>query len=331
MIANYTKGKDFYGVLAYHEKKVEQEQGYVIDSNIAYGTTVSMTKEFNMIRQLRSGLSKAVFHVSLSLPYSDELSDVDFTSLGCDYLKGMGFTDNLVANRVQFSGEVVSDSNDYGRSKLLVRELEKKYGLTQLPNSKFKKKTALTQQEIEKALRTGNVPVKLILQQKIDKVILNSSDVSQFINKLKLNNISPKFNASKTTGRVTGISFKYEGIIYKGSSLGRKYSWGNITKQIDYEQDRDRTIIFQTNFSERGTNGINTENSNPAIGSFGETKRSKNGAREIDSKSKRYLGKTQINSLNGVNNEDNLWMPFKLELKDDNKRKTKKKRKGKRL
>ena len=90
MIGKITIGKDFYGVLAYNEKKVEEGVGYVIDSNIGQSTAVNMTQEFNLVRQLRPGLGNAVFHVSLNLPYSDRLNDKEFASLGCDYLMKMG-------------------------------------------------------------------------------------------------------------------------------------------------------------------------------------------------------------------------------------------------
>ena len=68
---------------------------------------------------------------------------------------------------------------------------------------------------------------------------------------LEEQNISPKFNVSKTTGRVSGISFKYQDVVYKGSTLDKKYSWNSIVKQIDYRQDRDRSIILSTNGKER--------------------------------------------------------------------------------
>ena len=56
MIGKIVMGKDFYGVLAYNEKKVNEGVGYVIDSNIERSTSVNMTNEFDLIRQLRPGL-----------------------------------------------------------------------------------------------------------------------------------------------------------------------------------------------------------------------------------------------------------------------------------
>lgn len=268
MIAKQIKGKDFYGLIVYHDKKVKTGKAYVLDSNIEMGKPVDMTKEFNVVRQLRPNLGKAVYHVSLNLPPGDQLSDKDFSSLADDYLNGMGFEDNqyliymhtdqehqhlhIIANRVMFSGDVVTDSGDYKRSQKLVRELERKYRLTVLSDSLFREKAALTQNEIAKALRTGDIPVKNLLQERVKVALKSANNVKEFIDKLKRVRVTPQFNISKSTDRVMGISFKYKDIIYKGSTLGRKFSWNNILKQIDYEQSRDSTIIFKTNSAEQG-------------------------------------------------------------------------------
>ena len=127
MIAKQNKGKDFYFVLVYNQNKVDKGEAIVLDSNISSESVVNQTKEFNIVRQQKPNLSKAVYHVSLNLPYEDsnKLSDEKFSNLARDYLEGMGFDENqyivykhfdqdhshihIVANRVKFSGEVVSD------------------------------------------------------------------------------------------------------------------------------------------------------------------------------------------------------------------------------
>ncbi|MEW2922984.1 relaxase/mobilization nuclease domain-containing protein [Muricauda sp. ANG21] len=344
MIAKIIKGKDFYGVLAYNEKKVEQGQGSVIDANISHGSTIDKTKEFNLIRQLRPRLTKVVCHVSLNLPHTDNLNDSEFASLGFDYLKEMGFDDNqyiiyrhtdqehhhihIVANRVKLSGEVVDDSRDLFRSKQLVRELERKYNLTQLLDRELKSKASLTQKEVEKAIRTSKPPIKLILQQHLENVMSESKDVAIFIDGLKQRNIFPKFNISKTTGRVTGISFRYGNVIYKGSTLGRKYSWNNIIKRIDYGQDRDRSIILENNIAERRAERTYGEITGRATGTPGKTTNAPGGPVQTFGQPKDYLGKAQTVVSDQI--EEIPWTPFKLEL-EDRKKRAKRKGKGKRL
>lgn len=347
MIGKITIGKDFYGVLAYNEKKVSEGVGYVIDSNIGHSTAVNMTQEFNLIRQLRPGLGNAVFHVSLNLPYSDRLNDTEFTALGCDYLIKMGFDNNqfimyrhtdtkhehihIVANRVRYSGRITNDSNIKRRSREVLNDLEKKYGLTQISTNVSSIKS-LDQREIEKTLRTGNLPIKLILQERVGSAISRAADTTEFIKLLQEQNISPRFNTSKTTGRVSGISFNYQGIVYKGSTLGKKYSWNSIVKQIDYEQTRDRSVILSANGKERGTDRVGKGNLGTAIKPEPRSEGASKGTEDPSEQSKGHLGKIEGNGMTWPLLDGTDWTPFKLELKDDiNKKKSKKKKKRKGL
>lgn len=339
-------GKDFYGVLAYNEKKVREEVGYVIDSNIEHSTSVEMTQEFNLIRELRPNLGKAVLHVSLNLPYSDYLDDKTFASFGCDYLMKMGFDNNqfimyrhtdtehehihIIANRVRYSGRVTSDGNIKRRSRKILDDLERKYGLTQIVGNTNTKKS-LTHKEIEKTLRTGNVPIKLVLQDKIGSVISRATDTAQFIMLLQHQNISPKFNVSKTTGRVSGISFKYQGVVFKGSTLGKKFSWNSITKQIDYEQTRDRSIVLSANEKERGTHPTGERDHGRSIRPEPRNNRGTKGVEGPAQQSKGHLDKIEGNGIVQSLSGETEWNPFKLELQDGSTKKKsrrKKKKKG---
>lgn len=257
MIAKQIKGKSFYGVLSYNQKKVDKGEGTVLETNLSSDKVVMQTKEFNVVRQLRPNLSKAVYHTSLSLPYSDSLSDKEFTDLARDYLEGMGFDDNqyifykhldrdhshihIVANRVKFSGDVVSDSQDYKRSEALVRKLELKYSLTVL--EKNKESNVLSKGEIEKCLRTGEAPERLELQRIINEIIKHNLSIFEFEKKLKEKKVSIKLNAS-SEGKISGISFEYKGKTYKGSQVNRNLSWSKLKTKL-YEQNRIDPIILQ--------------------------------------------------------------------------------------
>ena len=276
MISKQIKGKDFYGVLMYNHKKVLAGVASIIDSNVNKGTVVQQTKEFNLVRQLRPNLSKAVYHTSLNLSYSDTLTDEEFSNLARDYLEGMGFDDNqfvfykhwdqdhlhlhLVANRVKFSGEVVSDSQDYKRSGALIRKLEVKYNLTQfIPKEEG---NVLSKGEIEKCLRTGNVPERLELQNIIFEVLKENINLELFIKKLNARGVGAKLNNS-STGYISGISFEFKEIAYKGSAVHKALSWKNIdTKLKNYEQNRNNSIVPEIDTGIRASkeNAIGVEN-----------------------------------------------------------------------
>lgn len=278
MIAKQIKGKDFYGVLIYNHKKIITDFGVVLDSNINMGTIVQQTKEFNVVRQLKPNLAKAVYHTSLNLPYTDTLTDEEFTNLARDYLEGMGFQDNqyiiykhidqehshihIVANRVKFSGDVVSDSQDYKRSEALVRKLEKKYNLTQLIPKQ--ESNVLSKGEIEKCLRTGNVPERLELQNIILEILNQNVNLKDFVKKLKRKGVQVKLNQS-STGYISGISFEFKATNYKGSDVHKKLSWNNIKVKLNnYEQIRDHSTIPEITTgiraNEKSTIGIEKSN-----------------------------------------------------------------------
>lgn len=254
MIAKQIKGKDFYGVLKYNQNKVDKGEAIILDTNLSSESVVKQTKEFNIVRQQKPNLSKAVYHVSLNLPYEDskKLSDEKFANLARDYLEGMDFKANqyilykhldvdhchihIVANRVDFSGNVVSDSHDYKRSETLIRKLEQKYNLTELVRKE--ESNVLSKGEIEKCLRTGESPDRLVLQSIINELLKQYLTMHEFSEKLKGKDIEVKLNKS-TTGLVSGISFKYKEVTYKGSKINRSLSYNNLTKKLKpNEQER---------------------------------------------------------------------------------------------
>jgi hypothetical protein len=264
MISKQIKGVDFYNVLKYNQNKVDKGEAVVLDTNLSSESVVKQTKEFNIVRQQKPNLSKAVYHVSLNLPYEDtnKLSDEKFASLAIDYLEGMGFDENqyiiykhfdqdhshihIVANRVNFSGNVVSDSHDYKRSESLIRKLEQKYNLSELIRKQ--ESNVLSKGEIEKCLRTGDVPERLELQNILTEILNQNLLMKDFIDKLKLKGVNVKINQSLITGFISGISFEYKGVFYKGSKIHKNFSWNNIkTKIITDEQNRNHSIIPEDN------------------------------------------------------------------------------------
>ena len=264
MISKQIKGVDFCNVLKYNQNKVDKGEAIILDSNLASSSVIKQTKEFNVVRQLKPNLSKAVYHVSLNLPYEDanKLSDEKFANLARDYLVGMGFKDSqyviykhfdryhshihIVANRVKYSGDVVSDSHDYKRSEALIRKLEQKYNLTEFVRKE--QSNVLSKGEIEKCLRTGDVPERLELQNILIEILNQNLLMKDFIDKLKLKGINVKINQSLTTGFISGISFDYKGTFYKGSKIHKNFSWNNIkNKIIKDEQNRNHSIIPEDN------------------------------------------------------------------------------------
>jgi len=254
MIAKAVKGRGFRGVLNYD---LNEEKGEILDTNMAGTNARGLAQEFGAVRKLRPNLNKAVLHVSLSAAVGEHLTNEQWQEIGHKYLKGMDLDNNqfvmtrhtdtdhehihIIANRIQFNGEVTSDSNDYRRQEVIMREIERDYGLQSVAPSADAKRRAPTKGLIELENRTGEIPVKTQLQTIIDKATADKPRFPEFVNRLHSAEVS--ILPSGKTGTPQGISFELDGIAFKGSDMGKYYGWKQLQTRIDYEPNRDQGII----------------------------------------------------------------------------------------
>ncbi len=245
MIAKAIKGKGFRGAVAYD---LQKGKSVLLDSNMSAKEKRSVNafaKEFGAVRALRPQLKKAVCHVSISLHPDENLSDSDWCKVAQTWLNDMGFTDNqyivsrhtdtkhphihILVNRIRLDGSVVSDSHDYKRQEAVMRKLEKEYGLIQVKNSKDVEKSSPKKGELEQAIRRREPSVRMLLQEIISKTLTQTMPLGDFIQELQKNQVEVKLNQA-STGTISGISFSMNGVSFKGSKLGKGYTW-NALKQ----------------------------------------------------------------------------------------------------
>ncbi|WP_212001061.1 relaxase/mobilization nuclease domain-containing protein [Chitinophaga sp. HK235] len=262
MTADQVKGKGFRGALRYNLAKVEKGVAEILDTNFSgIGENIIM-KEVAMIKALRPNLQKYFYHTSLNFPPKENLSNERMKSIAKDYLSELGFNQHqfivfrhrdadhphihILVNRIGFDGKVVSDSQDYARSEKVIRDLEKKYNLTPVASSKQAVERAMTKNEMEMMKRTDALSVKLKLQTIIGNAQKQSHSVPDFIQALEARGINILFNQAQT-GFVSGISYGFEGLIFKGSALGNGFKWTQLKGGLNYEQERDHATICETN------------------------------------------------------------------------------------
>ena len=257
MIAKAVKGKGFRGALDYDLGK---EAGQILDTNMAGDTPRELSAEFGSIRKLRPNLGKAVLHVSLSAAPGENLTDAQWADIGRKYLAGMELTDNqylitrhtdtdhehihILANRITHAGQVVSDSMDYQRQEILMRSIEREFGLQQLAPSTQSPRRAPTKGEIEKQVRTGEISTRVQLQQLGDAAAKGCSSYTQYQARLEAAGVELVPILQLGGAKLSGLMYRLDGVVMKGSDLGRAYSPAGLAKQgITYEQDRDAAAI----------------------------------------------------------------------------------------
>ncbi|EDV4177699.1 relaxase/mobilization nuclease domain-containing protein [Salmonella enterica subsp. enterica serovar Ramatgan] len=239
-----------------------------ICSNMAsdYNNVSDLTDEFKTVSNFRKDIKNPVFHAFLSLPKDEKLTDEKWQEIAKDYLKEMNIdiekhqyicvrhkdTDqdhiHIVANRVGLDGSVWHGQHSAFNTIAACERLEVKHSLTITQSLKGQKSdvSAPTKAEIEQALRTGEKPARLVLQNALQAALVDKPDLSTFLERLQAVGIEPAFNVS-STGNVAGVSFgiknNEKNIFFKGSSLGKKFSWNTIKTKVKYDKNRDDELV----------------------------------------------------------------------------------------
>lgn len=254
------RGTGFGGVLAYaFENDNGELDGELIGGNMVSTDQKSLAREFRNVALLRPDIAKPVWHNSLRLPPGETLNSDKWIEIADEYMKRMGFAEDhqrvyvlhdddhihMIANRVSMSDKVYLGQNENLISTQIISQLEKDFDLTitKGPSPDDGGKRRLSKGEIEMALRTEEEPPRQKLQRLIDEVLAGKPTAPQFVEALSLAGVTVVINQA-STGRISGASFEVDGIAFKGSGLGKDYSWNALMKRgMDYEQARDSAAL----------------------------------------------------------------------------------------
>ncbi|HHT3860924.1 TPA: relaxase/mobilization nuclease domain-containing protein, partial [Klebsiella variicola] len=249
-----------------------------ICSNMAsdYNNVSDLTDEFKTVSSFRQDIKKPVFHAFLSLPKNEHLTDEQWQEIAKDYLKEMNIdiekhqyicvrhndTDkehiHIVANRIGLDGSVWHGQHSAFNTIAACERLEIKHNLTITQGLKGQKSevSAPTKNEIEMALRTGEKPARLVLQASLQAAMTGKPDLETFVERLQAVGIEPQFNVASSTGNVAGCSFSVGDVAFKGSQLGKKFSWNTIKNKVKYDKNRDDELVRR--FAARKTDDENS-------------------------------------------------------------------------
>lgn len=258
------RGSGFLGVLSY---LLDHDEPEFVTGTITPGTAKQITGEFVALSGTRADIAKPVWHNSLRLPAGEHLPAEKWAEVAHDYMRDMGYPDSaqwivirhnspegehihIVANRVLLDGSIYYGRDDNLRSTRVITELEKKYGLTvtKAPDIDDSGNVIMPEtakpgkDEIDKSVRTGNAPIRTLLQSIIDEALTDSPAVWDFVDRLHSAGVNVRPNIA-STGRVNGLAFDLDGVTYSGSKLGKKYGWTKLQKSIDYRSQRDKPLL----------------------------------------------------------------------------------------
>lgn len=264
MKSKVIRGKGFKGCVSYvfDTKNKHNEKPDLIGSNMSSKSHGDFIKEFVAVRECRTDIERPVWHTSLSLPKGETLTDKEWRAVAESYLTKMGFdidnhqylivrhknTDqdhiHIVANRIGLDGSVWHGKREAFKSIEACQQVEKEFLLSRTQGLRGSRKDVSmpSQNEIEQAIRIGERPARVLLQNALQAALCDKPDLQSFITRLQAVGIEPRFNVA-STGNVAGVSFSFRDIAFKGSILGKKFSWNNIKGVVKYDQDRDDELV----------------------------------------------------------------------------------------
>jgi hypothetical protein len=235
------------------------ERHRVIGGNMSGETPRELAREFGVFREQRPEIEKPVHHASLSAAKGERLTVEQWNEIAEKYVEKMGFgnspyvviqhTDtehdhiHIVTSRIDLDGKVVSDFQSKMRAEAVMREVEREYSLQRVTPSRETERAALTRGEVERFNRTGELSAKMTLQERVDLAMKDAPSVTEFVERMNRTGVEVIPNL-QSTGRVSGISFRINDELMKGSDLGKGYSWNGLQKRgLEYELERDNPAL----------------------------------------------------------------------------------------
>ena len=261
MKAKVERGGGFRGVLDYALGKEAGNACEIVGGNMSGLTPQELAAEFRLSREARPGVARPVWHTSLSLPPGDSLTSDRWAEVAADFMDGMGLGDHqyvvirhydteiqhihIISSRIGLDGTVWHGKWEARQAIQLTQKLEERHGLTRtkgLDDGPAPAK-APSRKEIEMSVRTGNAPPRLMLQQIVDAATVEAGSVFDFMDRVEAAGAVARPNVA-STGKMNGFSFEFEGIPFKGSDLGKGYTWKGLQgRGITYDQDRDGAAL----------------------------------------------------------------------------------------
>ena len=245
MIAKIVKGASFKGCVQYVTGK---DNATVLASDgVLLGSVSEIADSFEYQRQLNPRVSKHVGHIALSFKPEDKdkLTDEMMTKIAMEYMELMGIKDtqfllvrhhntanphcHLVYNRVDNNGKTISDKMERRRSEKIVKQLKDKYGLT-YSDGKGQTRT----ERLHNTERT-----KFEIQNAVKTALQASRTWQQFCEKLQQRGVEVEFKKRRGSDDVIdGITFIKDGVRFKGSQIGRQFSYAKLNERLANDEQR---------------------------------------------------------------------------------------------
>lgn len=216
---------------------------------------------------MKPNVKNPVGHISLNFHTldADKVNDEIMAEIATKYMEKMDIIDtpyilvrhldkdyphcHLVYSRVNNSGKIISDSNDYDRNKEACLDLTKEYGLH---ISEGKQHT-----NVDKLRGVEKIRYKIFNAVNDVWEDRNISSFDKFEAKLKASGVGIEYKYRRGTNEVQGLWYTRKGKRFPASKIDRRFSYGNICEHLSKNRPlhpnskwlyADGSIVPITNF-----------------------------------------------------------------------------------
>lgn len=278
IIQKQKNGRGFKGLIDYATDPKKSPQ--FIFSNCG-NDPKSVLRTMCRVVSLRPSISSPVSHITLSLPPQTGKGEERWKSIVAELREQIDVDDSypciavrhsdanhdhvhLIFSRVSVAGQVYDEWGIKLKCAVASEKIEQKFGLKIFPRDMRNQKVTLTKNEVEAGLRKREMPPRLQIALALKVAVQGRPTPAMLVERLSAAGITTKANVSKTTGKMSGFSFSYNGVAFSGSKLSKEYSWQSLERMIDYDQERDRGFLSERDSTE-GAVGYDASGVNACI------------------------------------------------------------------
>lgn len=128
------------------------------------------------------------------------------------------------------------------KSQYVIRELEERYGLEINQSSSEKDRRGLSRRQLEKQSETDRKPVQLELQETLDATLPQVKTLDGLVDALRESGVDMRLY-QRETGELYGVSYAKDGVAFRGSALGKKYSFKGLEKSLGQSLEADAPTL----------------------------------------------------------------------------------------
>lgn len=247
MMAKIVKGSDFKGVVDYILDKSKATQ-LVAQEGLFMENRETIAMSFNAQSRMNGKVTKPVGHIALSFSKEDEarLTNRVMADIALEYMERMGIKDtqffiarhfdkehphvHIAFNRIDNSGNTISDRHERLRSTRICKELTLKYALHMANGKENVKRNRLKEPD----------KTKYELYDILKAEVGRCGNWNLLVANLKQQGVEVHFRYRGQTDEIQGVVFIMNGYRFNGSKVDRRFSYSKIDADLQHNRHEER-------------------------------------------------------------------------------------------